>query len=95
MQFVRNLLTEQRRRAVGMLMGYVEAEVYPHLSTPVRRELRAQIIKAIDGYHVVVLDVLKSSINDGSVVNEEFVELIAGLRGAIVDLRTEMEEWDG
>lgn len=92
MQFIRNLLGEQRRRAVGMLMGYVEVEVYPHLSPAARRELRAQVMRAIDGYHVVVLDILKSSIDDGtSVLNQEFLTLLAELRNDIASLRTEDE----
>lgn len=76
MEFVRNLLIEQRRRAVGTLMGYIEANVAAKLDRQQNKELRDQVLRTIGAYHDVCLDVLKSSVNDGSVVNEEALRLL-------------------
>lgn len=75
-EFARNLLTEQRKRMVGSLMGYLEREVYPCLSAPQQRALRDKVLAATAPYHDICLDMLKASVNDGSVVNEEALRLL-------------------
>lgn len=84
MQFVRNLLIEQRRRTVGALMGHIEERVYPRLPAAERKELRDKVLQTVNAYHDICLDVLKSSVNDGSVVNEEALRLLAEIHGTVV-----------
>lgn len=90
MQFVRNVLNEQRRRLTGALMQYIEANVYQHLSPAERRELRNRVIAAVGQYHDTCLDMLKASISDGSVVNEDAVAIMARLDRNITSLRREL-----
>ena len=89
MQFARNVLNEQRRRLVGNLMQYLEANVYTHLSEHEQRELRKRVLTAVGAYHDVCLDMLKASIDDGSVVNEEALHLLARVSNQLDALRGE------
>lgn len=87
MQFIRNLLNEQRRRAIGTLMQYMEQNVYQHLTVPEQRELRARVLGAVGQYHDTCLDMLKASVNDGTLMNEDTAQLLAGIKGEISSLR--------
>lgn len=75
MQFVRRLLGEQRKRAVASILSAIEAKT--DLPEAERRELRNQVLAAINQYHDTALDILKSSVDDGSQVNPEALRLIA------------------
>lgn len=77
MQFARNVLNEQRRRLIGNLMQYLESHVYAHLDEHEQRELRKRVLTAVGAYHDVCLDMLKASIDDGSVVNEDALRLLS------------------
>jgi len=85
--FVRNLLVEQRRRSVATLMKYVEREIYPKLPQSLREELREAILSTLGAYHDLCLDVLKASVADGVVVNEEALELIAQIHEELAAIR--------
>lgn len=88
-QFVRNMLVEQRKRLVGTLMKYVETDVYPRLPESERHRLRKKILQSIDSYHDVCLDMLKASVDDGSIHNDEAVRLLARLNSEIDAMRQE------
>jgi hypothetical protein len=90
MQFARNMLNEQRRRLIGNLMTYIEANVYRHLSPDEQRELRKRILVAVGAYHDVCIDMLKASIDDGSMVNEDALKLMARLSQQMETLRREL-----
>ena len=75
-EFVRNLLIEQRRRLVGSLMEYVERSVYPRLRPEEQKALREKVLGSVGAYHDTVLDILKASVDDGSMVNAHALELI-------------------
>jgi hypothetical protein len=92
MQFARNMLNEQRRRLVGNLMTYIEANVYRHLSPDEQRELRKRVLTAVGAYHDVCIDMLKASIDDGSIVNEDAVRLMSQLSRQMADLRSEFAD---
>lgn len=87
MSFVRNMLIEQRKRLVGTLMRYMENEIYPKLTEAERRELRKRVLTAVDSYHDVCLDMLKASVEDGSVLNDEAARLLARLNTEVTALR--------
>lgn len=76
MDFVRGLLSEQRKRLVGTLMQYLEENVYPTLTETQRRELRAKVLSSVGQYHDAALDMLKVSVNDGSESNDEALRLL-------------------
>lgn len=88
-EFVRNILTEQRKRMLGSIMQHMEREVYPKLSRDEQRRLREKVLNSTIAYHDVCLDVLKASVNDGSVVNEEAVRLMAELNARLQSDRRE------
>jgi hypothetical protein len=90
MQFARNVLNEQRRRLIGNLMTYIEGNVYKHLDADEQRELRRRVLTAVGAYHDVCIDMLKASIDDGTVVNEDAVRLMAQLSRQMNDLRSEL-----
>lgn len=77
--FVKNLLGENRKRLLGSLMSYLETEVYPHLTEDQRTDLRAKVLQSVGNYHDSCLDLIKASINDGSVQNELVLEAIANM----------------
>ena len=84
-EFARNLLVEQRRRLVGTLMAYCEQNIYPLLSEPEQRELRKKVLTACAQYHDVCMDMLKASVNDGSVVNEDALRMSASIHRKVMD----------
>lgn len=83
-EFVRNLLTEQRRRLVGTLLGYLDRNVAARLSPAEQKELREHTLRAVNAYHDVVLDILKSSVSDGGVSNERALQLIVEMHERVV-----------
>lgn len=91
MRFARNVLNEQRRRLIGNLMTYMERNVYEHLAPVEQRELRSRVLLAVGQYHDVCLDMLKASIDDGTmVVNEDAVRLMGQLSQQVENLRAEL-----
>lgn len=90
MQFVRNLLNEQRRRLVGSLMQYLEVNVYPGLSEPQRKDLRTKVLASVGAYHDVCVDMLKASVDDNSVANEEALQLLARVNSQMQALRSDL-----
>jgi hypothetical protein len=91
MQFIKNLLNEQRKRAVGNLMRHIETKVYPHLPPAECADLRAKVIGALGQYHDTCLDIVKASVADGSVLNDEALVVLARMEGALADLRREVD----
>jgi hypothetical protein len=75
-EFVRNLLVEQRKRVVSSVMTHLEKNVFPKMSETEQRATRDKVLSSIGVYHDTCLDILKASVNDGSVVNEEALALI-------------------
>lgn len=69
-------MKEQRKRMVGSLMQYIEANVYPKLTPAERKALRDKVLSSTIPYHDVCLDVLNASVNDGMAINEEAVRLM-------------------
>lgn len=66
---------EQRKRAVGTIMGAVESLAYPKLSQAEQRSLRQQILSGVGAYHDFVLDVLKVK-GDDMLQNEQTLRLL-------------------
>lgn len=88
-QFVRNLMGETRKRAIGSLMTYIEREVYPSLNERQQKDLRQRVLACITQYHEVTLDVLRSSINDGAAVNEDALVILTRMEGKLTALGRE------
>lgn len=84
-EFVRNLLIEQRKRVVSSVMTHLERNVFPKLSEAEQRATRDKVLAAIGVYHDTCLDVLKASVNDGSVINEQALELISEIHRKVTD----------
>lgn len=86
-QFAQNLLLEQRRRLVGTLMRYLEEEIYPGLSVPQQKDLRKKVLTATSQYHDVCLDLIKASVNDGTVADEQTLRLLTLVHADVRELR--------
>lgn len=73
---VRDYLKNRRDRALGMILGHFERSAWwKQLDDARRKELRAVVIDALNGYHDSVLDLVKAE--DNTVVrNEEVVNLL-------------------
>lgn len=83
--FVRSMLIERRKRLVGSVMVYLERQVYPKLSKPEQAQLRDKIMVEVGAYHDVCLDILKASVDDGTIiVNEEALRLLQDIHGKVV-----------
>lgn len=85
--FAANFLTEQRKRMVGTLMRYLEDNVYDSLTAPQQQALRKKVLTTVAQYHDVCLDLIKASVNDGTVANEETARLLTGMAADIRELR--------
>lgn len=83
--FARALAVEQRRRLVGSLMEFAERQLYPHLTRELQQAFRQKVMQSVGSYHDLMLDMLKASINDGSVVNEEALSLLEEIHGLVRD----------
>ena len=82
--FVRNLLGEQRKRLTGAVMAHAEQTFYDRLTVKERNEFRDKVLASISQYHDTVLDILKSSVDDGSyMVNEEALRMITAIHAAV------------
>lgn len=81
--FARNLAIEQRKRLVGSLMDFIEKQVYPHLPSEKKKELRDKVLSSVGAYHDFVLDVFKASVNDGTMTNEVALELLRDIHSAV------------
>jgi hypothetical protein len=84
--FLKNLLVESRKRVVGSLMSYMEQNVYSSLDKQQQEELRQKVLNAVGAYHDTCLDMLKASVNDGSVSNEFLLEAIYDLHDEVKGL---------
>ena len=82
-EFVRNLLMEQRRRAVGSIMSHAERELFPSLTPKQRQEFRDKVLASVGVYHDTCLDILKASVDDGIVPNGVLLEKLAELHQAV------------
>lgn len=78
-ELARNMLIERRKRLVGSLLDYMERNVYQHLPAGARTDLRKKVIADVGSYHDVCLDLIKATVNDGSVINEQAVAAIEEL----------------
>ncbi len=87
MEFARNLLNEQRKRMVGGLMAYLESNVYPHLDEQQRVALRAKVLASVSAYHDVCLDMMKASVHDGTVRNDEALRMLTTIHATVKNLR--------
>lgn len=81
--FLKNLLVESRKRVVGSLMSYMEQNVYPSLGKTEQEELRQKVLNAVGAYHDTCLDMLKASVNDGSVSNQLLLDAIYDLHDEV------------
>jgi len=74
--FVRNLLIEQRKRVISSILTHAERNMFEGMSLPQQRAFREKVLASVGAYHDTCLDILKASVNDGSVVNAEALELL-------------------
>lgn len=81
MSLASNLLNEKRKRIVATVMGAIEAEV--ELSPLVRRDLRAKVIAAINQYHDGALDLVKACVDEGSMINDEALVVLARMDSSL------------
>ena len=84
-ELARNMLIERRKRLVGSLLEYMEKHVYKHLPNDQRTELRKKVIADVGSYHDVCLDLVKASVNDGAVLNEEALAAIHQLNRKLLN----------
>lgn len=81
-EFVRNLLVEQRKRAIGSILGHFDREFS---ASPMRQrqEFREKVLAAVGVYHDTCLDILKASVDDGIVPNAEFLEKLTEIHADV------------
>lgn len=85
--FARNMAIEQRRRLVGALMEHFEKKVAPTIPlaqrNAVAQAFREKVMASVGQYHDVVLDMLKSTVDDGTVVNDEALVLLREIHAGL------------
>lgn len=85
--FVRNMLARQRKRAVAIIMGHAERSFYDRLSVDEQAEFRSAVLGAISSYHDACIDMVEASVNDGMMLNDEAVRVIAEFNERVQELR--------
>lgn len=79
-EMVRKLLSEQRKRLVGSLMGAAErSEWWSALSHEEQRAYRQKVLDSVGVYHDLVLDLVKIGDDDGYLRNQHTVQMISEL----------------
>lgn len=87
MSLVRGFLAERRKRMVGTLMNYIEAEINPLLDDRRKRMLRQKVLGASNEYHDSAVDLINAAVDDSSMVNEEAFRLIARVDTELTRIR--------
>lgn len=80
--FVRNVLGRQRKRVVASILEHIERTVKDRLSEEEWHALRGKVLGAVAQYHDACLDLVDSSVNDGMMLNEEAVKVLADFNEA-------------
>lgn len=75
--FVRGVLTRQRKRAIAIIMRHAETSFYASLTPEQQNEFRSTVLSAIGSYHDACIDMVEASVNDGTMLNEEAVRVLA------------------
>lgn len=70
---IRDFLKHRKDRAVGTILGHLEASLWSRLGPDERDQLRAVVLGAIGSYHDAVLDLMKA---DDTTRNDEIVTLL-------------------
>lgn len=78
-ELVRALAVEQRKRLVASLMEYAERNLYPSMTGDARRAYRDKVLASVGVYHDMMLDVLRASMSDDVLVNEEALGLLRSI----------------
>lgn len=78
-EFVKNLMSEQRKRLLGSLFEYLEKNVYPKLSPAEQKALRERVLLSVGVFYDFMLDCTKASVNDGVVYNEEALKMLRAI----------------
>lgn len=80
---VRRLVSEQRRRMIAGVLGYVESQSwYRSLNEVQRKDLRDTFLGITTTYHEFILDVLKVS-KDDVLRSDEGLELLREIHAAL------------
>lgn len=86
-EFVKSLAIEHRKRLVASLMEHFERRVLPAMPANVRsqalKDYRDRVMQSVGAYHDFVLDCLKASVGETSVVNEEAMRLLEQVHYAV------------
>jgi len=79
---IRNFLKARRDRALGMILGTLEADLRSKISREEWEDIRSVVLDGVNGYHDAVLDLMKS--DDGSSIrNDEVVAMLSRLDTAL------------
>lgn len=82
-EFATRLASEQRARLVSSILSHAEREVYPKLAAHERKAFREKVLASVGVYHDFVLDCLRASTDNGSVVNEEALALLHSIHSKV------------
>jgi hypothetical protein len=82
---MKRLIAEQRRRCVATILGSAETSGWwDRLSKDDQLDLRDDVLKGINTFYELVLDVIKVSDDGTSVVNSYAVDLLQAIHTAVV-----------
>jgi hypothetical protein len=83
-EFIRRMLLNQRKRVVGSIMNHAEGSFWDKLSPQERAAFRQVVLQSVGVYHDTCLDMVKSSVDDGStIVNEEAMRMIEDIHSKV------------
>lgn len=83
-EFIRRMLLNQRKRVVGSIMNHAESAFWEKLTPQERTAFRQIVLQSVGAYHDTCLDMVKSSVDDGSlIVNEEAMRMIEDIHRTV------------
>jgi len=88
--FINKMLNRQRRRALAIIMSHAERTFYDRLSVDEQTEFRKVVLSGISTYHSACIDMVESSVNDGMMINEEAVRVVATFNENVQIYRDEL-----
>ena len=81
---VREMLSRQRRRAVGAILGYAESQPwYEGMTRQQQVAYREKVLASMSAYHDVVLDIVATLDGSGGIYNDRALELLEAIHGMV------------
>lgn len=85
------IISEQRKRLVGAILGHAERELYADLTEEQQRAFRAKVLTSASAFGDFVIDVVRG-ISQGMYLNEDAMRMLAEINAQVRNINASLEE---